>query len=159
MEYLKTIGDFEITSEKIDNYKPEWFFPVFIIGVLGMGITFLFVASQTLGFDGLPQNWKAVFYFIFVISATIFLATTMTYNNVCGISIQLKGTNVSYTSKFALSNDADSDAKKIKKIVDEYTRLANNHDAVQKEKEAEEKRLKQECCIRYKDVIEKVKTE
>jgi low affinity Fe/Cu permease len=160
MEILQTIGDFQITSEKIDNYKPWWFTPTGAIGFFG-AMFWMFLNTFTIMGGEMPPEWGLGRILLIGISVILLFAPAAYYNDACGVAITLKGTrtNTLLTSKFVLSNDADRDAKKIKNVVDEYVKRAHQIDAEQKSKDASEKKLKQECCTRYNDVIQKVKTE
>lgn len=158
MEYLKYIGEFEITSEKIDNYVPWWVPFIGVIGFFG-ALSWMFLRIYTFFGGFIPSEWGLGITVVFGVSIFLFFAPAAYYNNICGISIELKGTYTHEITQFALSSNADRDAKKIKNVVDKYTKLAHKLDTKQKEKDAYEKKLKQECCIRYNDVIQKVKTE
>lgn len=107
----------------------------------------------------IPSEWGLVRSLILFISVILFIAPSAYYNNRCGVSITLSGTNTSLRSKFALSNNADRDAKKIKKIVDKYVKLAHQIDANQKAEETERCKQRNQCCTQYQAVMEKVKTE
>jgi Na+(H+)/acetate symporter ActP len=158
MEVLQTIGLFTIISQKIDNYVPDWTLPVGIVGFIGLMIGMVMHVFTLLG-GIISAEWGLGITFILVISAIMFIAPSAYYNNRCGISISLNGCNTHLTSKFALSNNADRDAKKIKKIVDKYVKLAHQIDSNQKSKEMIEKEHRKQCCTQYQAVIEKVKPE
>jgi hypothetical protein len=158
LETINDISDFYITSEKIDKYKPDWSILVFGIGCIGLFFISVLWTGSIMGME-YPYEWKVGLGFSFVIFSAMILMPSLCYDNVCGVAITLHGINTSLTTKFALSNNVDRDAKKIKKVVDKYVKLAHQIDADQKLKDAEEKKLKQECCTRYNDVIQKVKTE
>jgi hypothetical protein len=158
MEVLQTIGLFTIISQKIDNYVPDWVLPVGVVGFIGLMVGMAMTLYTLLG-GIISSEWGLVTYLIVVISMTLFIVPSAYYNNICGISISLNGANTHLTSKFALSNNADRDAKKIKKIVDKYVKIAHQIDAAEKSNELSERNLKQECCTRYNDVIQKVKSE
>ena len=158
MALLQEIGLFTIWSERIDNYVPDWVFPVGAMGFVGIMIGMCLHLFMLFG-GVTPSEWRFWILITIGLSLILLFAPQEYYKNKCGVSISLNGTNTSLTSKFTLSNNVNRDAKKIKKIVDKYVKIAHQIDAAEKSKELSERNLKQECCTRYNEVIQKVKSE
>jgi hypothetical protein len=158
MTELKTIENYVIKSKKDDHVVPDWcdnaMVFIFIITIFAFLFSGAFIKLSRV-------DIMFIFAVIFLIECLGFVMT-MTHFGGCGITIcwfdRNDGRPIDVTS-FKLSGDSDTDAKKLKKIVEEYERDANNMIERKKMMEESARSKEKECCDAYRKVIEKVKND
>jgi hypothetical protein len=151
-ETLQTIGNYQITSEKIDNCLPIWTEPSIALGLSG----FTFFAFSALIMFTTP------FFTVCITVCMAFLIFTVLPERYrgCGIRIELSGYNTNpRTTTFKFSNNPVKNVEKIKKTVDGYVNLANSLITEYKLQQKEILNHNEQCCTQYNDIIQKVKTE
>jgi hypothetical protein len=169
MENLYTIGEYHVTSNKMDNCPliggqdeyEGWAAVISLFSIPGAAL-----------FWAMLYNLNPDIARIVVIGETLLLAVCVTIlygfnmtKNRCGIYISLRKRNTVIKERYyQFGDDAERDAEKIKSIVDKYTAKANTlnkFDEDEREKferkAAADKKHSEDCCVRYKDVLEKVK--
>lgn len=164
METLRTFGNYSITSEKDDKcpckYQENICSWCMLIGMFSPIFCITF-------FNNSDTIHAIIFFFITIITIFVIIGV-LQFGYGCGIRIRLednsyKSPTNSYSDitikskQYQFTNNPDYDASEIKKIVDEFEKYANELDATNKKREEEQQRLKQECCNKYKSVIQKVK--
>jgi hypothetical protein len=157
METLRTFGHYSIVSEKVDRCpcKDGDFLELTTMGV-GFFSALFFVMSSSV-------NALTFALSFFVIGCVGFfggiIISDSTYE--CGVKIRLKDNNYNDCTvksiSYQFTNNPETDALEIKKIMDDFEEYANKIDIATKTREEEESKIKKECCNKYKSVIQKVK--
>lgn len=156
METLRTIGNYSITSEKVDDCPHKYHDD---IGMCCMCVCCISLLLCLIFLQNNNMIYALILFIITCISGFI-LISILKYNG-CGTRISLKNNEdrgyIIGSNSYQFTNNPDYDALEIKKIVDDFERYANELDAANKKREEEQERLKRECCNKYKSVIQKVK--
>lgn len=157
MTVLKEGDGYVITSEMSENCTTEtgdW---------ISMGALFITIAA----FVGLIIQ-ETIDYIILALTLFLFGTTTLSAFlgrlwKSCGAKITVEHTSVYGAEKrhrtYAFTNDAAKDAENIRTIVSELSYEAEQLIAREKERDAMKITNKDECCIRFKTVMEKLKKE
>lgn len=153
METLRTIKNYSITSEKVDDCPHNYHDDICIICMV-VGFISLLLCLNSLKNNNMIY---ALILFIITCISGFILILSFKYNG-CGTIIRLNENNKIISSKsYQFTENPDCDVLEIKKIVDEFEKYANELNATNKKREEEQQKLKMECCNKYKSVIQKVK--
>lgn len=154
MTELYKVEDYLISSEKIDECPPNWRKMVSIIGS-GAGLI-ISVIGFSLFLMGSPLFRYALLGIIVCLLCTFYPYL----KKGCGVRVTLQDATETFggrtTTTYQLSKNPERDAKKIQKIIDQFTELANKKMSDKKIKEEASYEKRQQCCIQYQEVMDKV---
>jgi hypothetical protein len=173
MTDLYSVQEYHVKSVKMDScplFEDEGFLMGMLLAV-NLVTFFATLIIAPILYDVAPQSTQVMIMMeimFFIVSAGIFVIV-MTSKGRCGIRIYLQKyrQNDYLISKYYQFTDfPERDAEKIKRIVDTLSAIARKRAAFDEaEQLALTKRLDaerakgEECCTRYREVIQKVKPE
>lgn len=157
MQTLRTFGHYGIVSEKIDRCPCKYNDEIFMLIVATTFLpAMLCITAASFG----NTTYTLAFLLIGGIGAISgYFILDSSFG--CGTKIILKDNNHNNCDVkifyYQFTDNPDTDALEIEKIMNEFEAYANELDASNKKREEEEQKLKNMCCDKYKSVISKVK--
>jgi hypothetical protein len=169
MEDLYTTGEYHVISSKLDNCplidgQDEYEAWAGILAFLSIPPAAMVGALLYSVDPGAAVIWTICETIFFIGCLSVLLVFGITKDR-CGICINLRNRNRNLKKKYyQFTNDSERDTARIKSIVDKYTANANtlkkfDEDEQEKfeRKVAADNKRSEDCCVRYKDILGKVK--
>jgi hypothetical protein len=156
MTILHTIGEYRITSEKVDSCLPGWAGICEVFGIVVL-VASIFLA---LYFASIGNGVHFILMVTSFILGCSMLFLPRRFKN-CGVEITLevpdRTAEVQYETTYQFTKDPEKDALKIQEIINSHIQTANHRTKNKKAEQKAEDEKKQECCTRYQEVMHKVK--
>lgn len=167
---LYTIGEYHVSTRKLDNCPliedqdniEGW---IWVALFLSFPISVIFIA-MIYTFNPSDARICCYIYGAFVVLCLTSLLIFNITKDRCGlkITVNYRHNNTEQLKYYRFTDNVEKDAANIKKIVDKFIAKANalhkaDEDDLEKNnrKLDAEKKHSEECCIRYKEVLDKVK--
>jgi hypothetical protein len=155
MTVLHTIGDYKILSEKDDKCPPNWCWQwiSFFILLMIVSICILIGDNVITGKLWIEMGDVSIVSLILIFVPFFFYG--------CGVMIIYqvpdRTKEVQYTTTYKFSNNSKKDAERIQIIINNYVIMANNRILEIKSNEEIARSKSQQCCVKYKEVMEGIK--